>query len=138
MEATRALLAERGFDATTVQAIAERSGVRASAVYRRWATRTEIIERAVLPGPASVSVRATGDLPADLRRFVGAYLAVLGAPAARAAMPGLLAAHDGAHGHAGRPERWLAVSARPQFADIPAAAPLNGGHRAAAVRKVRR
>jgi AcrR family transcriptional regulator len=120
--ATRDLLAEQGFDATTVQAITERSGVHASAVYRRWSSRVEIVEEAVFPGFMSFAVPATGDLRRDLRRFVRAYLATLDEPAARAAMPGLLATYQVA-GREDVPERWIAVSARPQFLDIVRAAP---------------
>jgi AcrR family transcriptional regulator len=118
----RQLLTRYGFDDTTVQAIAERSGVHASAIYRRWPSRIEIIEQAVFPGFESVTVQPTGDLRRDLRRFIRAYIAAFGAPAARAAMPGLLANYQSA-GRAGAPEQWLAVSARPQFLDILRAAP---------------
>ena len=122
LAAARDLLAEEGFDATTIQAITDRSGVHASAVYRRWPSRIEIIEKAVFPGFASVTVGATGDLRRDLRRFVRVYLATLGEPAARAAMPGLLASYQSTARDDG-PEKWLAVSARPQFWDILRAAP---------------
>ena len=44
LAATRELLVERGFDATTIQAVAEHSGVHASAIYRRWPSRIELIE----------------------------------------------------------------------------------------------
>jgi AcrR family transcriptional regulator len=122
VQATRALLVERGFEATTVQAIAERAGVHASAIYRRWPSRTKIIEHVVFPGFASMSVAPTGDLRRDLRRFVRAYVTTLGAPAAVAAIPGLLATYQ-ATDDAGSPEGWLPVSARPQFVDIVRAAP---------------
>jgi len=124
LTAARELLTEYGFEDTTVQAIAERSGVHASAIYRRWPSRLEIIEQAVFPGFESVVVQPTGDLRRDLRRFIRAYLATFGAPAARAAMPGLLASYQSA-GRAGAPEKWLAVSARPQFLDILRAAPTD-------------
>jgi AcrR family transcriptional regulator len=122
LTATRDLLATEGFDATTIQAITERSGVHASAVYRRWPSRIEIIEEAVFPGFAAVTVEATGDLRRDLRRFIRVYLSTLGEPAARAAMPGLLACYQSNARDEG-PEKWLAVSARPQFWDILRAAP---------------
>jgi AcrR family transcriptional regulator len=122
LDATRALLAERGFAATTVQAVAARSGVHASAIYRRWPSRVELIEDAVFPGLDPPSVRPTGDLRRDLRRFVRAYLAALDSPAARSAIPGLMAEYQSA-GRSGAPEVWLHVSARPQFGDILRAAP---------------
>jgi AcrR family transcriptional regulator len=122
LEAARQLLVERGFDAATVQAIAERSGVHASAIYRRWSSRIEIIEQAVFPGFAPVTVRPTGDLRRDLRRFVRAYISAFSAPPARAAMPGLLAAYQSAR-RSGAAETWLAVSTRPLFLDILREAP---------------
>lgn len=122
LDATRELLVAKGFTATTVRAVAERSGVHASAIYRRWPSRVEIVEEAVFPGLSPVAVRPTGDLRRDLRRFVRVYLAVLGSPEARAAIPGLLASYESA-GRSGAPEVWLAVSARPQFLDVLVAAP---------------
>jgi len=122
LDATRGLLTELGFDATTVQAIAERSGVHTSAIYRRWPSRVAIIERAVFPGLESLQVAATGDLEGDVRRFVRAFHAALSDPAVRAALPGLLRSYE-ADGRDGSPETWLEVSARPQFLDIVRAAP---------------
>jgi AcrR family transcriptional regulator len=113
LEAARELLVEVGFDGTTVQAVAARSGAHASAIYRRWSSRHEIVEQAIFPGLAPVDVRPTGDLAKDLRRFVRAYLAMLGDPATRAAAPGLLAGHRS--GRAPTTEAWLVVSARAQF-----------------------
>lgn len=125
LASTRELLVEHGFDGTTVQAIAARSGVHASAIYRRWPSRIEIIEQAVFPGLSSPSVSPTGDLARDLRRFVRAYHSALNEPATRAAMTGLLASYQTA-GRFPADENWLAVSARPQFYDILAAA-FGGG-----------
>lgn len=120
--ATQELLVESGFEATTMQAIAKRAGVHASALYRRWPSRIELIERAVFPGFEPASVEPTGDLRADLRRFLEAYLAAFDSPATRAAMPGLLA-HRRAGGSPADPARYLEVSTRPHFVDILHAAP---------------
>ena len=68
LAATRELLVQRGFDATTIQAVAEHSGVHASAIYRRWPSRIELIEEATFPGLNPLSVQPTGDLRHDLRR----------------------------------------------------------------------
>lgn len=122
LTAARELLAEVGFAATTVQAIAARSEVHASAIYRRWPSRVELIEDAVFPGLDAPSVAPTGDLRRDVRRFVRAYIAAHEAPAARAAIPGLLAEYQ-ASGRSGSEEQWLHVSARPQFRDILRASP---------------
>lgn len=122
LAATAELLAEVGFTGTTVQAVAARSGVHASAIYRRWSSRIELIEDAVFPGLDAVAVTPTGDLTKDLRRFIRAYLSVLGTPVASAAIPGLLAHYQSA-GPSRSPEAWLPISARPQFQDIVCAAP---------------
>jgi AcrR family transcriptional regulator len=116
LAATRELLVQRGFDATTIQAVAEHSGVHASAIYRRWPSRIELIEEATFPGLNPLSVQPTGDLRHDLRRFIRAYLAVFSAPAARAAAAGLLAHHQTAS-RPRPPEIYQRVSARPQFQD---------------------
>jgi AcrR family transcriptional regulator len=121
LDAARDVLVAHGFNGATVQAIAARSGVHASAIYRRWPSRIEIIEQAVFPGLEPVKVRPTGDLRRDVRRFIRAFLAVVGEPAARAAIPGLLATYQS--GRLPADEEWLAVSARPLFLDILAAAP---------------
>lgn len=122
LAATRELLVERGFEATTIQAVAERSGVHASAIYRRWPSRIELIEEATFPGLSAPSVEPTGDLRRDLRRFIRAYLAAFDTPASRAASAGLLA-HHRTSGRPRPPELYMRVSARPRFQDILRAAP---------------
>jgi len=122
LAAARELLVQRGFDATTIQSVAEHSGVHASAIYRRWPSRIELIDEATFPWLNPLSVHPTGDLRRDLRRFIRAYLAAFGAPAARAAAAGLIA-HYQTTGRPRPPEQYLRVSARPQFQDILRAAP---------------
>ncbi len=116
------LLAEVGFEGTTMQAVADRSGLHTSALYRRWPSRVQLIEDAVSPVLAVTSAPPTGDLVRDVRRFVRAFAASWCSPAARAAMPGLLA-HYQTSGDARSAEEWLPISARPQFLDILRAAP---------------
>src|SRR3954469_16099932 len=94
IEAARELLVEVGYEATTIQAIAERSGVHASAIYRRWPSRYKIIEQVIFPGLASFMVEPTGDLRRDARRFIRAFLSTFSAPEARAAVPALLATYQ--------------------------------------------
>jgi AcrR family transcriptional regulator len=116
------LLVEEGFAGTTIQAISRRANVHSSAIYRRWPSRIELIEEAVFPGLDVAAVRPSGDLLRDLRRFLRSYVRTLGSPAARAAMPGLLATYQ-----AGTTPRnaqdWVRISARPQFEAILLAAP---------------
>jgi len=121
LETTRELLSEEGFAATTVQEISRRSGVHPPAIYRRWPSRLALIEDAAFSDLGEVAVRPTGDLARDLRRFVRAYARALSGPAARAAMPGLVASHQS--DATTPPEEWIHLSLRPQFYAILAAAP---------------
>jgi AcrR family transcriptional regulator len=120
LDAARQLLIEEGFAATTIQAIAERSGVHASAIYRRWPSRLELIEDAVFAGLPSNRVPPTGDLRHDLQRFLHAYVTTFGSPAVRAAMPGLLTSN---RSDRPTPEAWLRLSVRPHFRELVLAAP---------------
>lgn len=122
LQAARELLVERGFDATTMQAVADHAGLHASALYRRWPSRIELIEEATFPGLAPEAVQPTGDLRADLHRFIETYLESFSQPAARAAATGLFT-HRHAAPRTRPPELYLRVSARPHFRDILRAAP---------------
>lgn len=116
LETTRALLGEVGFAATTVQEISRRSGIHPPAIYRRWPSRRALLEDAAFSGLTEISVEPTGDLRADLARFLAAYQESLASPAARAVMPGLMATYQE---EVPRPAaHWLHLSVRPQFAAI--------------------
>jgi AcrR family transcriptional regulator len=118
---TLQLLGEVGFEGTTIQAVAARSGLHASALYRRWSSRIELIEDAMTPLLVMAPLEPTGDLRRDVRRLVRAYVAAWSTPAARAAIPGLLAHYQSAGTRSAA--EWLPISARPQFIDILRAAP---------------
>lgn len=116
LAATRDLLVEVGFSATTMHAIEKRSGVPNSAIYRRWPSRIALIEAAVAP-PVPDLGPPTGKLERDLRRFETALRAAFTTPVAQAAVPALLAAYQ--EGQSGRPaEAWLRDSWRPPFYEM--------------------
>jgi AcrR family transcriptional regulator len=56
------LLAERGFQATTMDAIAARSGVGKNTIYRRWRSKEELIADAVRELTAEADLKQDGDL----------------------------------------------------------------------------
>ena len=66
MDATRALLAERGFAATTVEAIASRAGVGKATIYRRWPTREALLLAVTTADIPKIQAPDTGDLRRDL------------------------------------------------------------------------
>lgn len=120
--ATRELLAEAGFNATTIQAVSRRAGVRPASIYRRWPSRIEMIEEAIFPGLDPVAIEPSGDLAKDIASFVAAYRATFSSPVALAALPALVSGYHAAPDGSARAERaWQ--SARPQFRAILAAAP---------------
>lgn len=91
--ATRALLAEVGYARLTVDAVASRAGVGKAAIYRRYASRTELIYAALFADPVLLhrsDVVDTGSLAGDLSAEVADLLALFGDPVAQAAVPGLL------------------------------------------------
>ncbi len=113
IDATVELLAEGGYEATTVQAISRRSGVHTSAIYRRWPNRVALIQEVTLPLFREGRFRPTGDLRRDLKRFVAAMAKQYATPEARAAIPSLLAAYQA--GTVTDPEEFGRISLRPQF-----------------------
>lgn len=120
--ATREMLAEEGFNATTIQAVSRRADVRPASIYRRWPSRIEMIEEAIFPGLDAVLPEPTGDLAHDIASFVEAYRATFSSPVALAALPGLISEYHAAASGPDRAERaWQ--SARPQFRAILEAAP---------------
>jgi AcrR family transcriptional regulator len=88
--ATLELLVEEGYQATSIQAISRRAEVSAPSIYRRWASKAELIEEAVFPTPFIEPTAETGDVERDLATYCCAILEYLGEPPVRAAIPGLL------------------------------------------------
>jgi AcrR family transcriptional regulator len=91
LQATRDLLEEIGYLQLTIAAIAERAGTNKPAIYRRWPTKADLVHAAVFPTRATEVVPPGGDLRSDIRALVTIGIELLGRPAARAAVPGLLA-----------------------------------------------
>lgn len=122
LETTRQLLGDVGFVATTVQEISRQSGVNVPAIYRRWPSRLALIEDAAFSTLTDVEIAVTGDLRSDLTGLVQTFEDSLGTPAARAAIPGLIAAYQ----HEAPPStQWLKFSVRPQFYAIIKAAGID-------------
>jgi AcrR family transcriptional regulator len=91
--AARDLLAEVGYQGTTIAAVARRAGIGAPTIYRRWRSREALIEDAAFGHARPAPLPApTGDVRADLRAWVEAFLVELSDPVIRAALPGLLLA----------------------------------------------
>lgn len=95
LRATAELLQEVGYLQLTIGAIAERARTNKPAIYRRWPTKAHLVHEAVFPARSPATLPAGDDLRSDIRALVTAGVDLLGSPAARAALPGLLAEMNG-------------------------------------------
>lgn len=88
------LLVEEGYQATSIQAIARRAEVSVPTIYRRWANKAELVEEAVFPEPFIEPSETSGDLRHGIAAYCRGIIEHLGAPAVRAAIPGLLSEYQ--------------------------------------------
>lgn len=92
LRATLALLEEVGYLRLTVAAIAARAGTNKPAIYRRWPTKAHLVHEAVFPMSGRIlALPDEGDVRGVVRALVAVGAEFLGRPAARAAVPGLMA-----------------------------------------------
>jgi AcrR family transcriptional regulator len=88
LAATRTLLVERGYSATTIDLIAVTAGVSRPAVYRRWTSKAQLVHEAVFPdlGPEPPA----DDFAGEIARLCKGAVAMYRDPAVREAIPGLM------------------------------------------------
>jgi len=91
LAAVRRLLAEGGYAAVTVAAVAERAGTSKAALYRRWPALPHLVHEAAFPGELALDLRLGADLRSDIAGVVRGTRDALCSPVAAAALPGLLA-----------------------------------------------
>jgi AcrR family transcriptional regulator len=92
LDATLELLAERGFNATTMDAIAESAGVGKNTIYRRWAAKDDLVIDALLHFTADITLRAGpgDDAYSRLRDYSRSLARFYADPLASRLIPGLL------------------------------------------------
>jgi AcrR family transcriptional regulator len=80
LEATSAVLDERGYERLTVEEIATRAGVHKTTIYRRWPTKALLVEAAALAhAEQNIPIPDTGTLLGDLQALGRAVAATIGA-----------------------------------------------------------
>jgi AcrR family transcriptional regulator len=89
LAATRELLAEAGYAALTMDAVAARAGIGKAAIYRRYATKQEMVFAAAVHGRKLRIPADTGSLRGDLTQLIAVIVASLNGPVTAAALPGL-------------------------------------------------
>jgi AcrR family transcriptional regulator len=100
LRATLDLLAERGMEATTIQAVSDRTGIARATIYLRWPGRSALILAALRWAIGRPPFELSGDVATDFERVVERVLNVFSQPMFIAAMPALMGAFLGAEGSA--------------------------------------
>ncbi|WP_031079766.1 TetR/AcrR family transcriptional regulator [Streptomyces sp. NRRL S-118] len=91
VRAAAELVAESGYAAMSMGAVATRAGVGKDTIYRRWSGKPELVYEAVFTAADTAELPDTGTLEGDLTAVVQSLVEEFSAPAAAAALPGLLA-----------------------------------------------
>lgn len=74
LQATRELLAEVGYERTTVEAVAARAKASKATVYRRWSDKAQLVAEALRCRPVATAVLPdTGDLREDLVQGISRF-----------------------------------------------------------------
>uniref|UniRef100_A0AAU2JJG0 TetR/AcrR family transcriptional regulator n=1 Tax=Streptomyces sp. NBC_00049 TaxID=2903617 RepID=A0AAU2JJG0_9ACTN len=90
-DAVRELVREAGYAALTMDAVAARARVGKAAIYRRHASRGELVFSALVHGREPQPLPDTGTLLGDLTALASLTLTIFSDPVVAAATPGLLA-----------------------------------------------
>lgn len=91
LDATFELLAEKGYQGLSMEGIAARAGVSKATVYRRWPSKVSLVLAAASASVESVRPPDTGSVREDVRRLLGAVVAVLTESLAGRVLPWLVA-----------------------------------------------
>ena len=92
--ATLDLLAERGITATTIEAVAERSGVAKTTIYRQWGGQPELVLDAIGTTVTPPTDPDTGTLRGDLLDLLGGLADALNTSPAAGLLPALIEAAE--------------------------------------------
>ncbi len=90
LAATRELLGALGYAALTIDAVARHAGVGRPTIYRRWASKAELVHEAVFAEVGGVGFSSSGDLRHDLRNWLSITADLFTDPVGLAAITGLL------------------------------------------------
>ncbi len=90
LKATLDLLAENGVAATTIEAIADRSGVAKTTIYRHWASKPELVFEAFESLTRETRVPDTGSLRGDLEALAVGLSSALASGRFASLLPSLI------------------------------------------------
>lgn len=89
LEATRSLLAERGYGALTFEAVAQRAGLYRRYLNRSWRSKAQLVRDAIFADVAEFEVPDTGTLLGDLEHYVTQYVGLNMRPDVLRGLPSL-------------------------------------------------
>ena len=90
VDATLGLLAEGGFQAATIEAIAARAGVGRNTIYRRWASKELLIADALRELTSELDVHEGDDIQAQLLEWIREFVSVFVDPLFGRILPAVL------------------------------------------------
>ena len=90
VEATLGLLAERGFQGATIDAIAAEAGVGRNTIYRRWATKEELIADALRELTADLEIEDGDDIYQLLLTWIRDFARIMADPLFGRILPAVL------------------------------------------------
>ncbi|HEX2433020.1 MAG TPA: TetR/AcrR family transcriptional regulator [Gaiellaceae bacterium] len=90
VDATLELLAERGFQAATIDAIAARAGVGRNTIYRRWSGKEELIADAIRELGADLDMHEADDLYTTLLEWIRDFTRLFSDPLFGRILPAVL------------------------------------------------
>ncbi|GAA2076198.1 TetR/AcrR family transcriptional regulator [Microbacterium hatanonis] len=95
LEATAALIAERGYDHLTMEGIAARAGVGKQTIYRWWPSKGAVTAECLFEGmlvPGRFQLPHTGDVRRDLASWLGEIFGYLGSEQGESILRSLIGA----------------------------------------------
>jgi AcrR family transcriptional regulator len=91
LTATMELMAEVGFGAVTVDAVAQRAGVGKATIYRRWESKERLVLDAISASTEPAPVPDTGSVAGDLKEIYGRMADSLSQPESRSLLMAMVA-----------------------------------------------
>lgn len=90
-EAVMGLLRKQGYAGLTIEGVAAESGVAKTTIYRRWATKAEMVFALAIHRPGALPPVDTGSLAGDVAVLAERAVQLVAAEPGRDVLPGLLA-----------------------------------------------
>lgn len=117
-EAVRDLLHQHGYAGLTIERVASESGVAKTTIYRRWATKAEMVFDLAIHRAAEQAPINTGSLAGDVEALAERAVRLVAGEPGRSVLPGLLADMSGDSDLTKRLRQSFVTAAREDIATI--------------------